>query len=76
MNKARRKRINESIIILTDAQIKLNKALEEEKSALARIANDEDKEDQRDAMEEIISNLEDAVSNLEETLDTLNNADF
>jgi exonuclease VII small subunit len=76
MNNSRRKRINQSILALTGAQERMQKALDEEKAALARIPNDDDNEEMRDGMEEIISGLEDALSSLEEALDTLNGADF
>ena len=76
MNNSRRKRINQSILALTGAQERMQKALDEEKAALARIPDDDDSEEMRDGMEEIISGLEDALSSLEEALDTLNGADF
>ena len=58
MNNSRRKRINQSIIALTGAKDKMQKALDEEKTALARIPDDDDSEEMRDGMEEIISGLE------------------
>ena len=76
MNNSRRKRINQSILALTGAQERMQKALDEEKAALARIPDDDDNEEMRDGMEEIITGLEDALSSLEEALDTLNGADF
>lgn len=76
MNNSRRKRINQSILALTGAQERIQKAMDEEKAALARIPDDDDNEEMRDGMEEIISGLEDALSSLEEALDTLNGADF
>ena len=76
MNNSRRKRINQSILALTGAQERMQKALDEENAALARIPDDDDNEEMRDGMEEIISGLEDALSSLEEALDTLNGADF
>ena len=76
MNNSRRKRINQSILALTGAQERMQKALDEEKAALARIPDDDDNEEMREGMEEIISGLEDALSSLEEALDTLNGADF
>lgn len=75
MNNSRRKRINQSIIALTSAKDKMQKALDEEKSALARIPDD-DHEEMREAMDEIISNLEESLSSLKDAIDTLNNADF
>ena len=76
MNNSRRKRINQSILALTGAKDKIQKALDEEKAALAGIPDDDDSEEMRDGMEEIITGLEDALSSLEEALDTLNGADF
>lgn len=76
MNNSRRKRINQSIATLTDAQNKMQKALDEEKAALALIPDDDEHEEMCDAIDEIISNLEDAISNLGDALDTLNGAAF
>lgn len=76
MNNSRRKRINQSIATLTNAQDKMRKALEEEKAALARIPDDDDHEEMRDAIDDIISNLDEALSNLGDAIDTLNNAGF
>ena len=76
MNNSRRKKINQSITSLTKAQERMEKALEEEKAALAKVPDDDEHEDMRDAMDEIITGLEDALSSLKDALDTLNNADF
>lgn len=76
MNNSRRKRIKQSIIALTSAKDKMQKALDEEKSALARTPNDDDHDEMREAMDEIISNLEESLSSLKDAIDTLNNADF
>ena len=76
MNNSRRKRINQSILSLTGAQERMQKALDEEKASLARIPDDDEHEEMRDAIDDIISNLEDAVSSLDDALETLNNADF
>ena len=54
----------------------MRKALEEEKAALARIPDDDDHEEMRDAIDDIISNLDDSLSSLNDALDTLNGADF
>ena len=51
-------------------------ALEEEKLALSKVPDDDDNEEKRDAMDEIISSLEDALSSLEEALEILEGADF
>lgn len=76
MNKSRRKRINESLNRLTYSQDAIKIALEEEKQALSKVPDDDDNEDRRDAMEEIISNLEDVLSSLDDAISTLENADF
>lgn len=76
MNNSRRKRINQSVLILTGAQERMQKALDEEKAALAKIPDTEENEEKREAMDEIISNLEDALSSLDDALETLDNADF
>lgn len=76
MNNSRRKRIKQSIIALTSAKDKMQKALDEEKSALARTPNDDDHDEMREAMDEIISNLEESLSSLKDAINTLNNADF
>ena len=76
MNNSRRKRIKQSIIALTSAKDKMQKALDEEKSALARTPNDDDHDEMREAMDEIISNLEESLSSLKDAIDPLKNADF
>ena len=76
MNNSRRKRINQSILSLTSAQERMQKALKEEKATLDRIPDDDEHEEMRDAIDEIISNLEDAISSLSDALDTLEGADF
>ena len=79
MNNSRRKRINNSILSIEDAKAKLELVLSEEQKALAKVPdNDEenDYDDMRYGMEEIISGLEDTLSSLEDALDTLNNSDF
>ena len=76
MNKSRRKRIDESLNKLADAQAAIKKALEEEKLALAKVPDDDDNGEKREAMDEIISSLEDVLSSLDEAIDTLEDADF
>lgn len=76
MNNSRRKKINQSILSLTGAQERMQNAMEEEKSALAGVPDDDEHEEMRDAMDEIITGLEDALSSLGDALDTLNGADF
>ena len=61
---------------LTGAKERMQKALDEEKAAFAKIPDTEENEERRDAMDEIISNLEDALSSLDDAIQTLDNADF
>lgn len=76
MNNSRRKRINASISELEDAKVKLENVLSEEQEALSRIPDNDEYDDMRDGMEEIISGLEDTLSGLEDVLCTLDGADF
>lgn len=76
MNNSRRKRINQSILSLKSTKDKIQKALDEEKTALAQTPDDNEHEEMREAMDEIISNLEETISCLEDAIDTLNNANF
>ena len=76
MNNSRRKRINASISELEDAKAELENVLSEEQEALGRIPNNDEYDDMRDGMEEIISGLGDTLSGLEDVLCTLDGADF
>jgi len=76
MNNSRRKRINESIKLLEDAQAKLKKALDEEQNALSSLPEDEEYDDMRDGMDDVISSLENTLSSLDDALSTLNDSDF
>ena len=76
MNNSRRKRINESISLLEDAQQKLKVVLDEEQDALSSLPDDEEYDDMRDGMDNLISEMDDTITSLEEALDTLNGADF
>jgi len=76
MNNSRRKRINESISLLEDAQQKMKVVLDEEQDALSSLHDDEEFDDMRDGMDNLISELDDTITSLEEALDTLNGADF
>lgn len=76
MNNSRRKRINASISELEDAKLKLENVLSEEQEALSRLPDDDEYDDMRDGMEEIISGLEDTLSSLEDVLCTLYGAVF
>ena len=76
MNNSRRKRISESIRLLEDAKEKLNKVLYDEKDALSKLPDDEEYDDMRDGMGDLIVELDDTISSLEDALGTLNDADF
>ena len=76
MNNSRRKRIYERISLLEDAQQKLKVVLDEEQDALSSLPDDEEYDDMRDGMDNLISELDDTITSLEEALDTLNGADF
>lgn len=76
MNNSRRKRINESILALKDAQTKLEQVLSKEQEAFDRTPDDDKHYDMRNGMDDIISGLEDALSSLEESISTLDDADF
>lgn len=76
MNNSRRKRINESIKLLEAAQTKLEIVLDEEQKALSSLPDDEEYEDMRDGMDEIISGLKDTLSSLDDALGTLEGGDF
>lgn len=76
MNKSRRIRIADSLSTLQASRERIKTALEEEKHALSKVPDDDDNEEKRDAMDEIIFNLEDVLSSLDEAIDTLESADF
>ena len=76
MNNSRRKRIADCINKLEDAQEKLKKVLDDELKALVSLPDDEEYDDMRDGMDNLISELDDTITSLEEALDTLNGADF
>lgn len=76
MNNARRKTIARSLATLQQAHAKLESALEEEKLALKSIPDDDDHEEQRDAIDELIGNLEEGISTLGDAIESLDSADF
>lgn len=76
MNNARRKTIARSLATLQQAHAKLESALEEEKLALKGIPDDDDHEEQRDAIDELIGNLEEGISTLGDAIESLDSADF
>ena len=76
MNNSRRKRINASLSKLENARTLLQEAYDKEKEAIAKLSDDEEDDDRRDAMEEIVSGLEDVISSLDEAIETLTGADF
>lgn len=76
MNNSRRKRINESIKLLEDAQSKLKTILDEEQKALSSLPDNDEYDDMRDGMDDIISGLEETLSSLDDTLSTLDGLDL
>lgn len=76
MNNSRRKRINESLLALKEAQVKMEQVLSEEQKALDTTPDDDEHYDMRNGMEDVISGLEDSLSSLGDAIDTLDNSDF
>ena len=76
MNNSRRKRINGSIMVLKEAQAKLEVVLREEQIALTMLSDDEEYNDMRNGMEEIITGLEELMPTLQDAIDSLEGADF
>lgn len=76
MNNSRRKRISRCIADLNDAHTQLSAILEEEQKALANVPDDEEYDEMRDGMDEIISELEDLLPTLQDAINTLEDADF
>lgn len=54
----------------------LKETLEAEKTSLSSIPDDEDNDERREAVEEVIDNLENAISSLEEAINSLESGDF
>lgn len=76
MNNSRRKRINMCIADLNDAHTQLSAILEEEQKALAKVPDDEEYDDMRDGMDEIVTGLENLLPTLQDAIDTLESSDF
>ena len=76
MNNSRRKRIYASIADLEKAKANLKQALREEQQALNALPDDDEYDDMRYGMDEIISGLEDTLSSLEDSLSTLDGCNF
>ena len=76
MNNSRRKRISRCITDLNDAHTQLSAILEEEQKALANVPDDEEYDEMRDGMDEIVSELEDLLPTLQDAIDTLEDSDF
>ena len=76
MNNSRRKRINQCIANLNDANTQLTAILDEEQKALANVPDDEEYDEMRDGMDEIVTELEDLLPTLQDAIDTLEGADF
>lgn len=76
MNNARRKTISKSLDTLKSVLPILKKALDAETAALTQIPDDDDNEDRRDAVKDVVENLENAISSLEDAINTLDSSDF
>ena len=76
MNNSRRKRISRCIADLNDAHTQLSAILDEEQKALDNIPDDEEYDEMRNRMEEIVDGLEDLLPTLQDAIDTLEGADF
>jgi len=76
MNNSRRKRINQCIAELYEAQNELSLILEGEQNALAKVPEDDEYDEMREGMEEFVSGLEDTLTNLEDAINTLEGAYF
>lgn len=76
MNKARRKTIANILGQLETVLPILKKALEAEKEAYKQIPDDEENEERKDAVDELIDNLDSAISSLEDAINTLSDTDF
>ncbi|MBR5394789.1 MAG: hypothetical protein IK144_06855 [Bacteroidaceae bacterium] len=76
MNNSRRKRISRCIADLNDAHTQLTAILEEEQKALVNVPDDEEYDDMRDGMDEIVTGLDDLIPTLQEAIETLEEADF
>ena len=76
MNNSRRKRISQCISELYDAHSNLIHILDKEQDALANVPDDEEYDDKREGMNEVITGLEDLLPTLQDAIDTLENADF
>ena len=76
MNNSRRKRISRCIADLNDAHTQLSAILDEEQKALANVPDDEEYDDMRDGMDEIVTGLDDLLPTLQDAINTLEDADF
>ena len=74
MNGDRRKRIQDSVLILMGALERMRNIYEEEQEALDRIPDTEEYESERDDQEEIVGKLDEIIFELEEAIETLMNA--
>lgn len=77
MNNSRRKRISKCIADLNDAYAQLSAILDEEQKALAKVPEDNDEyDDMRNGMEEIVNGIDELLPTLQDAIDTLEAADF
>lgn len=76
MNNSRRKRISRCIADLNDAHTQLSEILDEEIKALANVPDDEEYDEMRGGMDEIVDGLEELLPTLQDAIDVLEGADF
>lgn len=76
MNNSRRKRINKCIEDLNDVHTQLMSILDEEQKALANVPDDDEYDEMRDGMDDIITGLEELLPTLQDAIDSLEGADF
>lgn len=76
MNNQRRKVIAKSIEKLNRAKQMLEDVKSSEEKAVKAVPLDDDFDSKRDAMEDIVDNLDNVISSIEEAISTLDNTDF
>lgn len=76
MNNSRRKRINKCIEDLNDVHTQLMSILDEEQKALANVPDDDEYDEMRDGMDDVITGLEELLPTLQDAIDSLEGADF
>lgn len=76
MNGFKRKRIRESVLVLTGALERIQKVFDEEEEARIHIPSSEEYDSERDKQDEILEKLLSALSGLEVAIDSLKEAGF